>query len=298
MIRILLYFMGCGLWYGTMFGLITGIGFYPVWVSWSSVGGSFGLLCGFLCGLFMIVYHRLFFHSDIDIALYRRRVALCAGLGTGFCVLMYLLFDRVEKHLPNWPYEFIRFMLVFSPFIILGGFAMAYTAHQYPVWIVRQITMEGDLPRQGPRISTERNRLLRHIHRRWVMVLIGLPAACVHIYSFNRYMFLFPCPETTYLMYFLFILIALLFSAYCAQGNALLITFVKVLILEDYFPHISAHWHRVILTLLSFVYTLVTTWWTLLLAPLYALFIAYHVYHTLALRDEGSEKAKRKEKIA
>lgn len=37
------------------------------------------------------------------------------------------------------------------------------------------------------------------------------------------------------------------------------------------------------------------TWWTLFLAPVFALLTAYFVYYTMALPDEMQEKTKRKE---
>jgi hypothetical protein len=77
----------------------------------------------------------------------------------------------------------------------------------------------------------------------------------------------------------------------CSVGNTALIIFLKRLVMQDWPPHRM----RVTLTLVSFFYTLVTHWWTLILAPVIALFIAYRVYHTLALPDGYSDKAKRKE---
>jgi hypothetical protein len=87
------------------------------------------------------------------------------------------------------------------------------------------------------------------------------------------------------------------FALYCALGNKFLLTFLKRVVFEDIWPDPSPHNYRVTLTSISFVFTLVSLWWTLILAPLLALYVAHKMYdHPITLPYEGYVKAKCKKK--
>jgi hypothetical protein len=306
------YFFLRGSFYGMILGAYLGTAFYPL--LGTILGAMFGIMAGMaagvLGGIIASVIQGLFFHNDIDLEQYSRRLSRLMGVvvGIGTVAMVWVSIAPSIFELGGWENSYASFILKVMltsalPIFLLASLSSAYTAYRYPATIIQRITKRGQLvvPEEAMRplpneINETFNRLTQHQPPRWLCLSAGVISFIIGSIAVLR-----GWPITLDDLPIIFLagpfgaLAIVLAWAYCAFGNAMVLTFLKRAVYPASF---SAHWHRVSLTGISFVLTWAMIWWTAILAPVIAAAMAHTVYHTLALPDETPDKAKRKEKNA
>lgn len=304
-LRTISYFLTWGVLYGLLLGGLTGTALIPLAGTFFGIlfGAMGGLIGGGIAGLAAIAFGAAHIDIDTNLDLHRRQVAWQIGASV---VLIPLLVWVTGSFLIR---GFIELGLVLPLALPWAGLAAAHVAHHYHDVIVKDMTKgkrglledyEEDL---HPQLSIQDAwAILWQTGSRKLRMLIGAGGlALIHLsVIMSPRVIQFPLASG------LEILLAAVLGAflseviwiYIALSNSLLLTFIKKLILHDYYPQMSPVRYQRILTGTTFFFTLLITWWTLILAPVLATMTAYHVYRTLALPDETIDKAKRKEKNA
>jgi hypothetical protein len=261
------------------------------------IGGGSGAVLGIVVPLL----HLAFFDHDTDLERYRQRLAKgVAALITvpTLIVIFRVLADSLLRYpRDREPLEWLLVPLILSAIVFWTVLSSAYTASYYPDGMVNRLIRQGRLKIDHSmlhlgdhEVMQKSDWLLRRIFTIWIFGATLVIAGSLFI------AFLMRVPqglEWVLVAAYGLIVAAGILVLCCGVGNVALIVFLKRLVM----PEMTPHRHRVTLTLVSFFYTLVTHWWTLILAPMIALFIAYHVYHTLAIPDDYGDKAKRKEAL-
>jgi|GEM_PF-2464792 len=306
-IRSISYFTVWGLIYGLLLGAFAGTAIYPYFGTIYSVfwGPGIGAACGLLTGVIAAVVQASMFHLDMDLTSSRRKMALGIGAVTGLAAPI-LLIATTRGFL--WGTGMLSDIQPFTALSLFasafwGSLSSAYIASDHPQLIARLTArrdyadIDLDIPKPSYEVSNAMRRLLRYSLNRWVMGLAAVLGAVMYGLVMGSLR-----PNLTSLITsfaggaLLGIVGAFFMALYVAFGNAALVTFLKRLILREYFPHMPAQWSRWTLTVSAFVFSGAITYWTFFLAPVIALITAVCVYHTLALPDKAPDKAKRKEK--
>jgi len=183
--------------------------------------------------------------------------------------------------------------------IWLGGFwaalAAAYVTRLYPSYVAQPHETRIALHANRDPFHLATQSLTRHFSLLWLLCLAAVGAIALHLRFQEAGAQQLPT-------YFMISSLSLWISpVYTLFGNAVLINFLRLLLFEDYLPHLSSHSTRIAITLISFFATCVFVWWIGLIipigVPLLALYTAYNVYHTLALTEEGNRQ-RRGDRIA
>jgi hypothetical protein len=316
-VQTLSYFASWGTFYGMLLGACVGTAFMPM--IGTVLGGIFGLVMGLgaslPCAIVTHLIHQRSFHEDIDLDAYSRRLTRLIGVlgGVSAVVMLWLstgLFLGVVGNLPgetDAPLVWMGTLMVSFPALFIADFAAAYIASHYPAWIVPRFRLSSPLdapPEAAPGdVESAFKRLIDHTSTNAVTIASGA-------ISFILYMALFigALIQQRYIKWdeiaaiFLVAPVGALVGAlgwrYLAFGNAMILSFLKRVIYREHLPHLSAHWYRISLTLISFALTWAMIWWTTIPGPIIAFIMAFVVSRTLALPDEPFDKAKRKEKNA
>jgi hypothetical protein len=298
----LCYFMGNGFFYGAALGFILGTGFFPVagTLVGLMLGSMIGVGSGFLIGIGVQLVHSLTFDHYTDLERYRRRLAIGVGVFVtlGMLVIAFAVASDLALNAERYAYPRIEWVLVALMMLIpymWTALSSAYTASYYPDRIVdrlirqRRLKIDHAMTQLGDHeVMKHADWLLKRVFTIWIFCASIVIAGTLFIAVLLRVP---PGLEWVLAAAYAGIVAAGILILCCGVGNVALLVFLKQLIM----PNMSPHRYRVTLTLVSFFYTLVSHWWTLIFAPVIALFIAYHVYHTLALPDYQPDKAKRKE---
>jgi hypothetical protein len=142
-IRTIGYFTTWGMFYGLIMGILVGA---TGWIMGMLLGAIFRVMLGTIIGLILrlvtALIHRLAFHIDIDVVLYRRRLAAFNGLLVGIagvCVLVALITNVFQR--PPRDTELADFYPLIITFllkaVILTVLCIAYISSHYPDWIIR-----------------------------------------------------------------------------------------------------------------------------------------------------------------
>jgi hypothetical protein len=302
------YFFSWGLFYGAVLGAFLGTAFFPIVGTLLGAlgGGIVGAYSGMISGVIASGLQAYFFHADVDLETYSRRSARLIGAiisVSAVAVWGYMVSIILGPDPRDDAFKWTVLMLSLPPIFLLAGLSAAYTAYRYPSAIIQRMAKRGrliapvEVLRPIPNEVKEAfNRLMRNQPPRWLYLGAG-------VISFSAFLIAFRWQGSVKAHELIVTLLAgpggalavVLAWAYCVFGNAMVLTFLKRVV---YPTSLSAHWHRVSLTFISFVLTWAMIWWTTILAPILAATMAFTVYRTLALPDEPFEKAKRKEKNA
>ncbi len=304
--RTISYFLTWGTFYGVLLGGLTGTALLPlIGTAYGVVlGVGAGVIAGLIAGFAAIAFQAAQFDRDSDLVLHRRRVARQVGSAVVLVPIVIWIISMALRANLGFILSAL-FLLVTLPW---AGLAAAYVAHRYPDEIVKRMTKgkrgqlteyEDDLRPEQSSVVQATAALWRRGSLKWRMLLGALVVAFLHVT--NRMMYLSSLPLARQGLEILLaglggVLVAEMIWACLALANGVLLTMLKRVVFQDYFPDMPARRYRRILTGLSFFFTLIISWWTLIFAPIIAALTAYSVYHSIALPPESLEKAKRKEK--
>lgn len=302
------YFLTWGVLYGLLLGALTGTALFPVVGTFigAGIGAVSGLIGGLIAGLAAIAFGVSQIDIDTDLSAYRRQFAHYVGLSV---VIVPLIAWVVGSFLIL---GVIGMGLLLPLALPWAGLSMAYVAHRYPDVVIKRLfkgkrgefgSYVDDFQLQIDTIAVSWALLWGSGSRKLRGLLGAGILALIHLLTLLSYPSFSSQLNIPQILEIIIVaaggaLLAEVIWAYIALGSSLLVTFIKKLILKDYFPNISLILHRGIITLISFLLTWAMIWWTTFPGPIIAGIMAYAVYHTLALPDEAPEKAKRKEKNA
>lgn len=307
------YFIAWGVAYGLLLGGVTGTAVFPLigTIAGVIVGAVGGVIGGIIAGVTAAMLDLSQIDLDTDLDLYGR--LLVRRVATAV-VLVPLIAWSVGSFL-------IRGVIGLGVLLPLAlpwaAFSAAYVARCYPDVVARRLYKgkrgallrdDESFLRPQPSLSESWALLVKSGSRKLRGLLGGVALAWLHLQTLLIY-----TPPSTSLppakfieVFFIGIIgvfVAEVLWSYVTLANTLLVTFLKRLVLQDYFSYLPAQWHRRILTGTAFLLTVPLLWWIFLLkwwtAPLtliVAAMTAYDVHHTLALPDMPLGKAKRKEK--
>lgn len=306
------YFFSWGFFYGLVMGFYVGTGIFPVIGTFFGAvfGGMFGIGLGILSGLMASIIQARFFRDDDDLNDYSRHFARLlgsiGGLGALALLWIYVLLLVSGPDGRDDPTMIALGLLASIPTFLTAGLSAAYTASYYPTAILHRLRKRGKLaaaPEMLPPIRDEvpeaLSILAQHPITKWVYLSAGFLSILALLIAAVQWLPItldeFPAiisagPAGA--------LVSVVAWFYVSFGNAMILTFLKRVIYRDYLAHLSPHWYRISLTLISFVITWAMIWWTTIPAPILAAIMAFVVYRTIALPDLTLDKAKRKAKNA
>jgi hypothetical protein len=327
-IRTIGYFTTWGMFYGLIMGILVGA---TGWIMGMLLGAIFGVMSGTVIGLILglvtVLIHRLAFHIDIDIVLYRRRLAVFNGLLvgiTGVCVLMALITNVFQR--PPRDIELADFYPLIVTFllkaVILTVLCIAYISSHYPDWIIRTF-YSPDPPLKLYSVLNTFTYLLKSFFNPHGFAFAAGIAMC---FCIGEALQSYEGPLSLSYISVLFILALLwglgvipFMTFYICLGNAVLLAFLKRLFADEDVWDVFTYHYKSVLTVSSFILTVLMTNWYWILSPVYTaafsgffstpenshpvgkimpsilgLFMAFHVSKNLAV--DIDEKAKRKEK--
>jgi hypothetical protein len=304
-LRTLSYFLVWGIVYGALLGGYAGTALIPFYGS--IVGFSLGLMCGLvggvIAGIAAVTSEAANFDPDTNLDLHRRRIARNIGASV---VLAPLLFWIVGTGVNRGFFGLGLILLLALPW---GALSAAYVGHRFPDFIIKIMTKgkrgqraeESDSFVPHSSVNRSATALWTRGRGRWAFIMGFGGTLVAMLVNLITYMTVRRAPFAQDIISALCIAIlggiaGEFLWAYIALGNGALLTFLKRLVFQDYFPDLPPNRLRNIITTIAFVFTLGITWWTFIFAPVCASLAAYHVYHSLALPDDGLEKAKRKQK--
>jgi hypothetical protein len=307
-----LYFLYWGGSYGIVLGLVTGTTVVPIFgsVVGMALGFTFSLLYGLILGAGVGLLHLGLFRLETDLALYRRRLAR----GVGAFTIGYVLFVDIAvlspiSSDPAWDaLEWVFILAMMGIELLWAALSSAYTASYYPDWMIKRLIRQKRIDLDPSTLNLETQSatqqmeaFLRRIYPHWMHIAAGVLGVALYLIFLlitdDRTLPGIP-RELSFLPMSIFVGLfsCFAFALYCSTGNVFLLVFLKRVVFTERFRALSPHRYRVTLTLTSFFFTLVSTWWLVLFSPICAFYIAYHVYHTLALPNDSYDKAKHKEK--
>lgn len=311
-LRTLHYFFMWGLDYGFIFGFAAGSMVFPV--LGTIIGALLGLIIGGLYGGIVGIGMSAFYKGiapDTDLDAYGqnlvRRTAVVLTLlnVVALPIALYILHNHLIMQMPPF-YRGYNLGFVNALTLGVGGmsvvmsFVLAATTRHYPHWMAYQRRLNAPMAHafvMRHEMETAFHQIRRRSARWWLPLLVfGISSIILLINpaSYARYSggdWL----RALGLGIFLSLVGTWIGRIYLSLLNASMLTFIKRVILRDYFPNLIGSRYRARVTLISFFVTLVGTWWTIFFAPVIALLTAFFVYHTVALPDEMQEKSKRKE---
>jgi hypothetical protein len=311
--RILHYFIMWGLDYGFIFGFAAGSMVIPGFgtIIGALLGLVIGGLYGGILGLGMsATYRGIAPDTDLDAygqKLVRRAVGALTALNLIILpIVPLLLYSYMLGRIPIWDRgEFPE--VVLKTLVLAGGalsvftaFVVAATARHFPHWMVHEQRLNAPMAHafvMRHEMETAFHQIRKRSSRWWlpllfmslVTIIFLMNPAAYSAYSIGDWLSLGGG------VLFLSIVGTWVGRIYLSLVNAAVLTFIKRVILRDYFPNLTGARYRARVTLIALIATLVATWWTFFFAPVIALVMAFFVYHTVALPDEMQEKSKRKE---
>lgn len=307
-LRTIAYFVIWGTFYGLVLGAWSGTAMFPVFGTAFAAGWGIGIgaACGLLAGIIAAIVQAYAFHPDVDLDRFRRRLSLGIGILTPFAATIMLLATSrgllwsttVAINVRDQPA--LAFFLPFclAAVLIWGSLSSAYVASAYPEWLAQLKTGA-----KNPLISIPLFRypvprttaLLVRRFLNWGIPILGAMAGMLYKEVGAPYSSLPPILRL--LEYGVAgVIVSAIAALLISFGNAALLTFLRKTIFAADVLSISPHKRRWTLTIIAFVFTGITSIWTLIFAPLLALLMAQYVYDAFPLLDEDVDKAKRKEK--
>jgi len=135
------YFTFWGTTYGFIIGPLSGA---TAWIAAAVLGAGYGTISGAMIGIVVGIMtafiHSLTFHQDIDIALYRRRLAAFNGFlifTVGLGLLIFFITDALKRP-PTTLSDFYPLAALFIPkTATLTALCVAYISSHYPDWLIR-----------------------------------------------------------------------------------------------------------------------------------------------------------------
>jgi hypothetical protein len=310
-LRTIAYFLIWGTFYGLVLGAWSGTAIFPAIgtafaASW---GIGIGAACGLLAGLVTALIQAYTFHPDVDLDRFRRRLSLGIGILTPIAATIMLMATSrgllwsttVSTDVRDQPA--LAFFLPFclAAVLIWGSLSSAYVANAYPEWLV-QLKTGARMPLIAfPSFRYSVPRATWLLMRRcvnWGTLILGGIGGMLYQEILGS-----PYSTTFYLGDSLKftaagLVVAPIYTLLICFGNAALLTFLKKTVFAEDALAVSPRKLRWILTIITLVFTGITSAWMLIFAPLAALLMAQYVYDSFPLFDEDIDKAKRKEKNA
>lgn len=310
--RILSYFTMWGLDYGFIFGFAAGSMVFPVFgtIIGALLGLVIGGLYGAIAGLGMsAAYKGIAPETDLD-AYGQKLVRRTAGLLTLFnAVVLPLALPALYSHLifQVQPWERSSFpAYLFGPMVLGGGalsvlmaFVIAATVRHFPHWMVHEQRLNAPMAHafvMRHEMETAFHQIRKRSARWWLPLLVFGVVSTIFLLNPGAYARYTPGDWISAVGIGAFLTLAgtWIGRIYLSLVNAAALTFIKRVILRDYFPNLTGGEYRGRVTLISFFATIAASWWTFFFAPVIALITAFFIYHTVALPDEMQEKSKRK----
>lgn len=306
-LRTIAYFVIWGTFYGLVLGTWSGTAMFPAIGTAMAAGWGIGIGigCGLLAGLVTAVAQAYTFHPDVDLDRFRRRLSL--GIGTLTPIAATIMLMATSRGL-MWETSPVssRHGPLLAPFLpfclasifIWGSLSSAYVASAYPEWLAQLKTST-----KSPLISIPLFRypvprttlLLARRFLNWGIPILGAMAGMLYKEVGAPYSSLPPILRL--LEYGVAgVIVSAIAALLISFGNAALLTFLRKTIFAADVLSISPRKRRWTLTIIAFVFTGITSIWTVIFAPLLALLMAQYVYDAFPLLDEGVDKTKRKEK--
>lgn len=296
--RTIAYFAGWGYVLGALGG------FLVIWIiNPGSLIGSrttasgVGLFAGGLVGLIMGIIQEFTFHRDMDLVAYRRLAVL--GIGPLFGIASTVIFILTVETLSG-----LNFLVALALTVLWTSLTGGFLTHHYVMWRASLVLSTETISPENL-IYSEAIKLWWDTRLKyWLYGILAISTLFV-VTTTPQPDPLFPdwgsmsvlAPVVFLALWLIGASIAIwAFSLF--QSAPLLI--LKELVFNEYRP-LDTHKTRLTLTFMSFVWSLVLCWWMIYLAPLLIivpLITTYYVYHSIALLNDESDKAKRKEKIS
>jgi hypothetical protein len=309
--RTLSYFTMWGLDYGFIFGFAAGSIVFPVigTIIGAILGLVIGGLYGGIVGLGMsATYKGVAPETDLD-TYGQKLVRRTASLLTLFnAVVLPLALPALYSHLIYHIYDYyppyyrsdIGFVMAgIGAMSVLMSFVVAATARHFPHWMTYERHLNAPMAHafvMRHEMETAFHQIRKRSARWWLPLLVFAVVSIVHLMNPYAYRAYSPKDWINALGVGIFLSVAGVWIGriYLALVNAAALTFIKRVILRDYFPNLTGSRYRARITIIAFFTTLIATWWTFFFAPVIALLNAFFIYHTVALPDEMQEKSKRK----
>ena len=310
--RTISYFTMWGLDYGFIFGFAAGSIAFPI--AGTIVGAFLGLflggLYGLIVGLGMSAVHRgIEPGTDLDASgrkLVRRTAAALTLLNiVALPIMLPILYRQIFGQAPRFYLGYGDtnlniFLAAVAALSVVMSFVVAATARHYPHRMAHERPLNAPMAHafvMRHEMETAFHQIRRRSARWWIPLVVFSMSSLVHLMNVAAWGASSLEDGLIALGFGVFLAYAGVWIGriYLSLFNAAVLTFIKRVILRDYFPNLTGARYRARVTLIAGLATLIATWWTLFLAPVIALLTAYFVYHTVALPDEMQEKSKRKE---